>query len=96
MNAVEAVVKAYGAGKVELESPQPSGQDADKPHQICSAPSFVMGLRPGEQPQFPYTAVGAAKYLGWTGTDEGRVKAAERVLTALAALELIERGVLLQ
>lgn len=42
-----------------------------------------------------YSALTVASYLGWTTTDsKGQVRAAERVLTAIGALDLIEQEVL--
>lgn len=90
MNAVEAVVKAYGAGKVQLERP---GSEGSGVRERRDAPSFVVvGSASGLH---PYTPTTVGRYLGWTmAGKEGETRAAHRVLTALAALELIETGVL--
>jgi ParB-like chromosome segregation protein Spo0J len=85
MNAVEAVVKAYGEGKVELERPSTVGTHIDA---LYSAPSFVRG---GTRAGPSYTSVTVGRYLGWMRTED---KSSHRVVTALSALELIEKGAL--
>ena len=85
MCPIEAVVQAYAAGRVELEKPDTRRAAS----QLRTAPSFVVDglVRLGER---QYNAFTVGQYLGWLE----RGKAADRVLTALAALELIERKVL--
>lgn len=73
MNAVEAVIKAYGEGRIELE---PVAQEAKGRSSLIN--------------DKPYSPLTVAKYLGWY---QGG-KTADRVHTALAALELTEKGVL--
>jgi hypothetical protein len=88
MNAVEAVVKAYGAGKVELRKLEERVKNSDR----RTAPSFSHheAGKPGD-----YSAASVAEYLGWTETDTpGTTRASRRVLTALSALELIEKKAL--
>jgi ParB family chromosome partitioning protein len=85
------VVKAYGAGKVKLEKP------ATK-HAVRVAPSFLeqAGENDGTSAAV-YNALVVSKYLGWTWTNNdrgGEKVASRRVLTSLAALELIEQGAL--
>ena len=83
MNAVEATVRAFGAGKVELEKAKADVKDA---------PSFLTSR--GECKR-PYNAVTVSKYLGWVANSERQgEQASKKVKLALAALELIERGVL--
>lgn len=88
MNAVSAVVKAFGAGTIKLLRPEDNLRDSV----ARSAPSFVQGqdLTPG----LAYNANTVGQYLGWIKVDsDGRIRPQGRVLTALAALELIELGV---
>lgn len=89
MNAVEAVVKAYGAGLVELEKPGETTKNA-----WYDAPSFVLHGTADRQYSRPYTATSVGRYLGWVQRDNEKVQGSLRVRTALAALELIEKGVL--
>jgi len=96
MNAVEAVVKAYGAGLVKLEKPEK--QDAQRGlrmDRVKLAPSFVERAVHLDGDVRAYTADGVAKYLGWLreSARDGE-SASVRVLTALSALELIELGAL--
>jgi hypothetical protein len=89
MNAVEAVVRAYGAGAIELGAiPNTSRRDV-----LMSAPSFLKGDT--DKCLRPYTALQVSTYLGWT-RDAGSngIKSDNKVLTALQALELIELGAL--
>jgi hypothetical protein len=76
MNAVEAVIKAYGAGAIELEQPDPK------------TPPPMLSLINGKR--FTQSTVGT--YLGWVSPKDGRP--ADKVRTAVAALELIELGAL--
>jgi len=92
MNAVEAVVKAYGAGLVKLEKPIKGV--------TIPAPSFVPVLQEHRilsNTDRVYTPMTVAKYLGWTINKKDAatgVGPATRVVVALSALELIERGAL--
>lgn len=91
MNAVEAVVRAYGAGKIKLAEPNSKQRAAWR-----KAPSFLEGTTDTDASHC-YTAASVGRYLGWTFKDEkaeGGEQADRRVKTALAALELIERGAL--
>jgi len=92
MNAVEALVKAYAAGQVELEVTTRSGSAGPADSVLRYAPSFVMGNRVSES---PYSPLSVARFLGWTKEHANKgPQAADRVITALQALELIERKVL--
>lgn len=89
MNAVEATVKAYGSGLIELERP-----DGSRTKDLRAAPSFVVGGKAVSANPLTYTALSVGKYLGWTAAQKGTVAAAQKVLAALGALELIELGAL--
>lgn len=88
MNAVEAVVKAFGSGIIKLRPIRVvQGLNVQR---LRVAPSFVAGSRPGTT-DTSYSAETVGEYLGWSRLDG---KAADKVLTALFALELIELGAL--
>jgi hypothetical protein len=93
MNAVEAVVKAYGSGAINVDPPEPSGYGRFGGRR--SAPSFVVD-EVSKDITHPYTAQGVASYLGWTiqRTDRDGVAADKKTMAALSALELIELGAL--
>lgn len=76
LNAVEAVVKAYGAGAIELKQPDPK------------TPSPMLSLINGKK----YTQSTVGAYLGWVSPGDGRP--ADKVRTAIQALELITLGAL--
>ena len=84
MNAVEAVVKAYGGGLVELEPLAPTAQGKR------GAPSFRVDYASNR----PYNAVSIGKYLGWVYPKGDSIQAAAKVIVAVNALELIELGAL--
>lgn len=83
METVAAVVRAYAAGKIELEKPQEKATKSG----LRYAPSFVKGDVPDELPEHPYATEAVADFLGWGG--EGGMK---KVAECLGALELIELG----
>lgn len=73
MNAVEATVRAFGAGKAKLEPVAPEARGRS---------SLINDKA--------YSPLTVGKFLGW----ESNGKPADKVNTAIAALHLIERGVL--
>jgi len=87
MQPIASIVKAYAEGWIELEKIEPTTRN------LRYAPGFHIG---GTVNGTAYTAVSIARYLGWVKFDKvkGSDQAAERVHTALAALELIESRVL--
>lgn len=89
MNAVEAVVKAYAEGKATL--PTEVGGSKGGAVRLRVAPGFLPAENLKEDFRY-YSSLSVARYLGWVKADASQP--AERVQTALAALELIERGVL--
>jgi hypothetical protein len=93
MNAVEAVVKAFAAGAIQLEKPEASGYGRMGGRR--AAPSFIVD-EVSTEISHPYTAQSVAKYLGWTiqRTDRDGVAADKKTMCALSALELIELGAL--
>lgn len=87
IETVAAVVKAYADGKIELNGvPKDTGKGS-----IRYAPSFILSERSPERGQRPYVAHSVATFLGWT---QPGGKPQEKVYTALAALQLIEEGIL--
>jgi len=79
IETVRAVVSAYAEGKISLPAPETSNTSA-----VRHAPSFQLGN--GEtSPGYPYTASTIAPFIGWT---------TDKVKDTLAALEMIEGGVL--
>lgn len=89
MNAVEAVVRAYGAGLVKLEEPLARTRE--------DALRYAPGFTSTASTPTSYTALSVGKYLGWTRKSTGNtqeLQATDRVKVALNALELIEKGVL--
>jgi hypothetical protein len=84
MNAVSAVVRAFAAGSITLGKVS----EFSRKSILRQAPSFIQGNAEGN---FTYTADTVAQYLGWV--KQGDQDAQVRVVTALAALELIELGV---
>jgi hypothetical protein len=76
---VSAVVEAYGAGLIELASPD----SKVRTDQLRYAPSFAMGDVPSPGTAHPYTADAIAEFLGW---------GEKKVRYALNALALIEQG----
>lgn len=84
METVRAVVEAYGAGQITLAKPAENNR-----RNWRVAPSFVLGERPRTPASAPYTAQEVAAFLGWTKPSG---EAQGKVLTALAALALIEQG----
>lgn len=90
MQPIASLVKALADSKVKLEEPEPRQRGYWR-----LAPSFLVN-KDGD-PSLSYTATSIARYLSWTqGSGRDEAKASERVLTALSALELIERKVLKQ
>jgi len=86
IETIEAVVKAFAAGKIMLASP----------HKSCSvselryAPSFILGNEPPDKSVRSYNAQTVADFLGWT---YGKNKqAADKVQIALTALQYMEEG----
>jgi len=82
---VRAAVQAYAEGKVDF----PTVESKTSKNSVRCAPSFVRCSAPSAEHQ--YTAQTVAQFLGWTqpgGDASGKVK------DAIAALELIEEGVL--
>ena len=87
---IRAVVQAYAEGKIVLNLP---GEKTAR-HLLRYAPSFVRASSDGrtkDTEQFPYTAQTVAAFIGWT-TKSG--DAQRKVYDAIAALELIEEGIL--
>lgn len=82
METVRAVVKAYGAGKIELKKPKATA------NRMRHAPSTIQGSEGLlTETDLPYTAATISGFLGWFE---------RRVAYCLQALELIESGVLSQ
>lgn len=88
MNAVSAVVKAFGEGRIKLEAP------AGGPY-VWAAPGFIrQSSTLLKDIKLPYSPASVSHYLGWSTKHlEDGQQAGLRVLTAMAALELIEMGV---
>jgi nitrogen regulatory protein PII len=85
IETVNAVVEAYGSGKIQLE--KPDRIDGTTRY----APSFQQG-NSGPGPARYYTAGTVGRFLGWTkGTSD---EPQNKVKNALSALELIEQGIL--
>ncbi len=84
---VRAVVEAYADGKIELPQPEPTTPR----RQLRYAPSFTVGDVLPARGEHPYTAEGIAKFIGWM-KPSGEPQA--KVHNALAALQLVEQGVL--
>jgi hypothetical protein len=81
IETVRAVVTAYAAGKISLADPGP-----DVPVSRCRfAPFFTIAEVPDTSPERAYTAATVAPFLGWS---------VDKVQDTLAALEMIESGVL--
>jgi hypothetical protein len=86
IETIAAVVEAYAEGKIELNGlPKDTRKSA-----IRYAPSYVSG-RLQESCDRPYTLNSVASFLGWV-YDNG--KPFNKVGTSLAALQLIEEGIL--
>jgi hypothetical protein len=83
IETIEAVVKAFAAGKIKLAKPA-SGQ------YLRVAPSFLVKEK-FETSNFSYNTQTIADFLGWTYGKEK--KAADKVHIALTALQYIEEGV---
>ena len=92
MQPIAALVKAYAEGAVELEKPEVSGNGVYK--NVRYAPTFKRTTANQISSPNPYNATTVARYLGWTVKLRSGDGASERVLTALSALELIEKKVL--
>lgn len=105
MNSISAVVQAYADGTIELEKPSPKNRDKWRLAPGFTAGEAKTRGEVGRAAASKdaemtvslawYTAFEVADYLGWTHKDPNPKsptgkKAADRVLTALAALELIE------
>jgi hypothetical protein len=88
IETVRAVVQAFAAGKISLELPN----ERTNASHIRNAPYFTHAAdAPPARAQHPYTAQTVAKFLGWVKSDG---EAQSRVRDALAALELIEAGLI--
>src|SRR5215831_3215299 len=81
---VRAVVEAYAEGRIELERLRVSDDTR-------FAPSFVPGVRDEHRDERPYSVISVARFLGWMKPGGG---AQEKVGQALAALQLVEEGIL--
>jgi ParB-like nuclease domain len=92
VETVDAVVKAFGAGKITLNKAQASGRSGISTFRFRYAPLFGFDL-PIEKTntEKAYTAQTVAEFLGWV---KGTKQAQNRVCLALTALELIEEGYL--
>ena len=84
---VRRVIDAYAGDKIKLSKPHPKTKKAN----IRYAPSFVAGDDDDARRSHPYTAKAVAKHIGQV-EPSGRPK--QVVLDALAALELMELGLL--
>ena len=76
---VKQVVKAYAAGRIELEVPDPKSDNRF----TRWAPSFLLGDPRRDRAEHPYTTATIAAFLNWYET---------KVKEALSQLEQIERG----
>ena len=91
MQPIAALVKAYAEGAIKLEAPHLG--ERVRWDRIRKAPSFLAGTAKDSTGSGLYTADTVAVYLGWNIVRNDRksgVQAADRVLTAISALELIE------
>lgn len=89
---IRAVVQAYAEGKIVLSQPDEKMSRS----LLRYAPSFVRGSSTAtvdHTEHYPYTAQTVAAFIGWT---KPRGEAQSKVHDALAALELIEEGILTQ
>jgi hypothetical protein len=89
IETVAAVVKAYAEGKIELNGVPATTEKAV----IRYAPSFIVGKRSPQRGELPYVTQSIANFLGWIQTT-GRPQT--KVYTALSALELIEKGIVIE
>jgi ParB-like chromosome segregation protein Spo0J len=89
METVEAVVKALAAGRIKLEPRTPPARRSDERY----APSFVQASDDDDahNDSIAYTPLTLAKFLGWTYSSGGKVRAVPKVFLALQALELVEQ-----
>jgi protein gp37 len=106
--SIRAVVVAYAEGKIELEQPASMKDVRLAPSFIPKEPDPRTSTRPKEaNPQHlgfgfdrAYNASTVANFLGWTkpprstGDRTGRADPEQRVIDGLAALQLIEEGIL--
>jgi hypothetical protein len=79
METVQAVIEAYSAGKIQLETPDRKTNKS------------VIHYASGARQTHPYTTVTIGNFLGWLAPRGGPQ---ERVETAIRALSLIEEGTL--
>lgn len=89
METVKSAVEAYAEGRIHLPQVPENVPDAQRRY----APGFAKGSADGDDDR-AYTATSLAKFLGWTQRDRGRVRESGAVEIALAALEMVEAGVL--
>jgi hypothetical protein len=85
IETVEAVVKAYGVGKIKLAKPTGSKD-------LRRAPSFIPDKEKFVATNFSYNAQTVGEFLGWTYGKEK--KAMDKVHYALTALQYIEEGII--
>ena len=80
-------MEAYADGLIDLPAPAPSATKA----KLRYAPSFVQGRSPPGGERRPYNAQSIGNFIGWLKPSGD---AQDKVHDALAALELMEGGVL--
>lgn len=93
IEAVKALVLAVAAGKISAARIAPMEGERARTDTYRYAPSFVVGKKPssdGKGPSLPYTTLSVAKFLGFTEQGRGGLKAEDKVVAALAALEMRE------
>lgn len=101
IEAVAALIKAVGTGKIDGKKIAPEETQGARPDTYRFAPSFVVGKTGGRSKSdlLPYTPLSVAKFLGFTRVKVTGEKGSqalqpeEKVVAALAALELQEAKV---
>ena len=89
IETVHAVVLAYADGRIQLSQPE------RKAPRLRYAPSFAIvgdDVVVQNDNSKPYTAISVARFLGWSASDAAR--AADKVHTALTALQFLDEGLL--
>ena len=90
METVEAVVEAYGANQIELETPNSITRGDGNWKGVRDAPNFVcLDSSSRSRVQNPYTPRTVARFLGWV---KANGEALDGISPALLGRELIDEG----
>jgi ParB-like nuclease domain len=91
IETVEAVVKAYAAGKIQLGKLSPTTHK----EALRYAPSFIPNKDDRSVATKPYTSLMIGEFLGWVSKDpksKDGIRSSEKVRIALTALQYMEEG----